>query len=88
MLERLVGVIVLVKESHGCSMFRVSSVQDFQLKHHLKARYDLSPQLLKLTLIYLILRPTVAFLRVSKHDLRLLIELIHLPLLYDLDSLP
>lgn len=80
-------LIVLVKESHCRSILRVLCIEDFQLKDHLKAGYDLPPHLLELPLINQLFGP-VALLRLTEHDLRLFIELIHLPLLNHLDSLP
>lgn len=65
-------IIVLVKESYCCTLLRAFCVEYFQLKHHLKARYDLPPQLVKLILINLMIG-AIAFLRVSEHYLSLFI---------------
>jgi hypothetical protein len=86
LLQRLMRLIVLVKESYCCTLLRAFCVEYFQLKHHLKARYDLPPQLVKLILINLMIG-AIAFFRVSEHYLSLFIELIQLLLLNDFNSL-
>ena len=81
-------LIIGVEEGHSRTMFRVFGVQDFYLKHHLKAGHDLASQPFKSALIDMLISATVALFGFRKHYLGLFIELVHLLLLYNLDRLP
>ncbi len=81
------SIIILVKESHSCWLLWILGIQYFDLKDHFKAGNNLSPQVIKSTLINLMIRG-ITFLGVSEHNLRLLVEWVHLFLLNDLNSLP
>ena len=80
-------LVVLVEKSDQSRVLRLLGVHDFNLKYHFEARYNLPPQPFNSRLIDLVIR-AVALLGVCKHNLRLLIKLILLSLLYNFNCLP